>query len=81
MLEVGTTRHSNPKMITCLLVQRGGHAAEFGCDRTKGVPQIHPDQGCNLVVTGPAGSQSAAQLRTYQLYEPPLERAVHILIC
>ena len=60
MLQVGTTRHRNPKMITRLLVQRADHAAEFGCNRTKGVPQIHPDQGCNLVVAGPAGSQSAA---------------------
>jgi hypothetical protein len=67
-------------MITCLLVQRADHAAEFGCDRTKSVPQIHPDQGCNLVVAGPAGAQSTAQLRTYQLCEPPLKRAVNVLI-
>jgi hypothetical protein len=60
MLQVGTARHGNPKMITCLLVQRADYAADFGCDHTKGVPQIHPDQGCNLVVPGPAGSQSPA---------------------
>jgi hypothetical protein len=44
------------------------------------VPQVHPDQGRDLVVAGPAGTQPAAELGADQLYQPSLQRAVHILV-
>ena len=80
VLQVGTARHGNTKMITCLVVQCADNIAEPQSHCPERVSQVHPDQGRNLVVARATGPQSAAQLGADQLNQPPLKRAMHVLV-
>ena len=80
VLQVGTARHGNTKMITRLILQCADNVAKPGSHPPQCIAQIHPDQCRNLVVAGAAGAQSAAQLGSDQLDQPPLQRTVHVLV-
>jgi len=63
-----------------LLVQCADGTNEPASHRLQRIPQVHPDQGRDLVVARPARPQSAAELRAQQLNKTALERAVDIFI-
>ncbi|MPN48341.1 hypothetical protein SDC9_195948 [bioreactor metagenome] len=60
--------------------QRLDDAEQFLGDDSDLVAQVGPDQGGDLVVAGPAGTQPAAELRAEEVHQAAFQGAVHVLV-
>ena len=69
-----------PRWVVGLLVQRADDELHPGGQVAQCVAQVHPEEGGDLVVARPTGSQPAGQLGPEALEKPPLEGPVHVLV-
>ena len=80
VLEVGAAGHRHVRVGLGEADQRVLEVGDQAADDPGVVAQVHPEEGGDLVVAGPAGAQLAAEVGAEPLQQPALQRGVHVLV-
>ncbi len=76
VLEVGAARHRHLRVRLGEADERTLQIGQQAAEDPGVVPQVHPEEGGDLVVAGPARAQLAAEVLAQPLQEPALQGAV-----
>ena len=71
---------ATPRWVRACSYSATDQRLDVGRDVAQRVPQVHPQQGGDLVVAGPAGPQPTAQFGPDDLDQATFQGAVHVLV-